>query len=221
MPRKRIGSAGVVVTLAALSIVAISASANTIVQFDIVTASDLSLAGGQFNDGGMFGGTFSVDLSSLPTGNGFALLPTVAVATTAGDSSAAPQTYTSGEIVDAGIGNQYGTTLEAYLLQFSAGSSNQVLTMEFFESPGTFTGGQVAVATEMCVRCGLGSQPRVLRQDISGDAFAIDPPPAVGEPGSAASCALGLVAVCLMARRSGVRSTMRNIGHGCPKNSSN
>ena len=180
----------------ALGIAAASASASTIQNFEILTASDLSPIGGTFNDGGTFGGTFSVDISQLPSvvGNDVAL-PAVDITTTAGTVLPGAN-YTSGRIIDSGTDTAFGIELQVYQLQFVNLDLVQVqlFTLNFVEVPGTFAGGQIFAANETFA--GVGQ-----RQDLSGDAIAVDPALAAPEPWSFTPCALGLLAICLFRRR--------------------
>src|SRR5262249_18076780 len=124
------------------------ASASTIQNFEIVTASDLNPIGGTFDDKATFGGTFSVDLSQLPKGGGTAL-PAVQITTTNGLFSGI--TYTSGDIIDNGSDTIFGLTLESYVLHFRTSDAGiYTLNLEFIDIPGTFTGGQIVSAIEGC-----------------------------------------------------------------------
>src|SRR5580658_3467325 len=79
---------------------ATNAFANDVYQnFIILEASNLSPKGGTFSQGGTFSGTFTVDVSDVPTVVGGAMaLPEVDVSITAGGGAPAA-TYTSGLIV--------------------------------------------------------------------------------------------------------------------------
>jgi hypothetical protein len=168
-----------------------SASADTIQNFEIVTASNLSPIGGTFNDGGTFGGTFSVDLSSLPTVPGPIPLPAVDI-TTSSTTMFAGSNYISGVLLDGGTASFFGLTLQEYGLELFGVSDS--LDLVFVELPGTFTGGQIIQASEVDFL-----ENRLERIDNSGDAIAVDPA-LVPEPWSATTCALGLLAIWLFRR---------------------
>jgi hypothetical protein len=170
-----------------------SASADTIQNFEIVTASNLSPIGGTFNDGGTFGGTFGVDISTLPSVPGPIPLPAVDITTS---STGFPgSNYNRGIVLDGGTASLFGLTLQEYVLVFFANVTDSSLDLTFVDLPGTFTGGQIIQASEV-------DPPldNIERTDNSGDAIAVDPN-LVPEPWSAATCALGLLAIGLFRRR--------------------
>jgi hypothetical protein len=188
----------------AIGLAAGLASASTIQNYEIVTGSSLSPVGGTYQTGGTYSGTFSVDISQLPGASGDAALPNVDITTTSAPDVVGTfpgVTYTSGFIVGNGTATVFGLTLESYLLEFSAqqGSipdeSLLSLTLAFIETPGTFVGGQIVAASEVCDPCDLGLPQS--RSDLSGDAIAVDPSVvSTPEPSSAITCAIGLLAVC-------------------------
>ena len=184
----------------ALTLTVSSAPASTIQNFEIVTAAGLSPTGGVFNDNATFAGTFSVDLSQLPTGGADALLPAVQIVTSNGLLTGEP--YTAGDIVDNGTATVFGVTLQSYLLHMRAqdGINAYTLNLEFVDVPGTFTGGQIVSAVEVCRPCDDNKTLRLERDDSSGDALAVDPALAAPEPSTAPTCAAALLSLWLFRR---------------------
>jgi hypothetical protein len=162
--------------------------------FIILEASDLDPVGGTFLQGGTYSGTFSVDVSDLPTGQNTVALMNVDVNTTALPGFTA-NAYTSGEIALIGVLTGGTENLDEYTVIFPLATDS--LGLSFVEVAGTFEGGEIVFASEIQ---DLGS-----RLDKTGDAVAIDPAFLSPEPGSIGMGGLGLAILAGAWRR-------RNLG---------
>lgn len=158
--------------------------------FIILEASNLSPVGGTFLQGGTFSGTFTVDVSDVPTVvEGAIALPEVDVSITAGNGAPAA-TYTSGEIVfaaDLSGGINVVAPPAEYEIFFVNGDGS--LALDFVEALGTFEGGEVIFADT--IQSNSSDLPAD-RGDFSGDAVAIDPAFITPEPGSIGMGGAGL-----------------------------
>jgi len=191
---------------AALGFTAASASADIIQNFVIVTASDYSTVGGTLDLGNTFGGTFSVDISTLPGDGDEATLPAVDAWTTAIPAYGVPfvdydygliLNYVDDCLGDEGCGpGMRQANLVMYELVLSNASS-EYLDLYVAEVTGTFVGGQIIAASE-------GGD-----YDYSGDAVAVDPDVLSPEPGTFAMLLGGAALLGLgLARRA--RQTPRS-----------
>ena len=174
--------------LCVMEIFTAAASAGTIANFVIVSASDLSPVGGAFTTAygdiqilGTFSGSFTVDLSALPGSGSSAPLLSANIVTYFDDASICHE-YTAGMLSGTAFTSPRGTPLVEWLLDFADGSHE--LQLYFDNVAGTFVGGQVVYAKESF---SYGTGPgRVsgYRTDASGDALALDPEFLAPEPGS-------------------------------------
>jgi hypothetical protein len=171
------------IAVAALGLAAVSASAANIHAFVIVRASDLSPIGGEWEVGpGTFGGTFAVDLDTLPTHEGgYTSLAAFDITTTGTDNLGLPAIadhYTSATLT-------WLDTIPSWNLvvwDISAwGSGGGNFYFQFANVEGTFAGGQAIWAAEH-----LFITPVVgpMRYDGLGSALAIDPVFVTPEPGT-------------------------------------
>jgi hypothetical protein len=179
------------------------ATAGTIQNFAIVTASDMGPAGGTFSfGGGSFSGTFSVDESDLPTLVSIGVaLPAVDLVTTPSTTNPPTflgATYTSGTMYYGGevytvAGVSFMQPCAEYGIEFSTSYSYEHVWLYFISTPGSFEGGQILLAEE--------ESQGVLRTDSSGDAVALDPAFLAPEPWTTATCGFSLLAIGLYRRR--------------------
>ncbi len=177
------------------SLFAVTASASNVKNFEILTAADLSPAGGTFVvqgvPGGMYFGTFSVDLDTLPTTvTATAPLVAASITTTAAQTAFGDfptTTYTGGFIEDFGTVRVQNLEIEEYFIQFIAGT--ETFGLEFLNIPGTFVGGQIISAADA-----IEVPTLITRFDMTGDAIAVDPALATPEPSAFPIAALILAA---------------------------
>jgi hypothetical protein len=163
-------------------------AAGSVVTFAIVSPS-LGISGGDFNTGGSYFGTFSVDLS-LQT------LSSVDITTTPFGAFTG-ETYTGGQFGSEGTFTDPTSKIQfdSYrVVLFNQIPNSLVLTLIGLH--GTFVGGQISEAEEFQE---IGSL--VGRLDTSGQALLVDPSLVAPEPVTWSYCLLGVVAIGLARSR--------------------
>ena len=178
-------------------------AAGSVVTFEIVS-STMNPAGGTFDGGGNYFGTFSFDTSLIPTAVDNAFPLTSVDVTTTAFGAAKGEHYTVGTFaLEATFTDPVSEVpYDADHIFFSdAASIFNSLEITLIERHGTFAGGQISDA--------MAAQPAVpsllIRFDTSGQALLVDPALATPEPATWSYFILGVAAIAVSRARRRVK----------------
>lgn len=189
-----------------------SLSASQLQTFEIYsTASPFSSTGGTLNDGGSYSGTFTLDVSQIPSlsnGGSFSLSSwdiTLTAGTLFGAqqySSSLPGQSATFEIHEESVAS---LPVDLDVIYFFAPNDTSIFSLVFVEPNGTFSGGIIQEAKQ--------SKSKKARTDTSGSAMALDPAQMAPEPGTQSTLLGGMAvgfALLVRARRAAGTKTASN-----------